>query len=256
MKRLVIRADDLGYTPGVNAGIAHAVAAGTVTAVEVMVTMPSAEDGLALVRDAGVSLDLHVNVSNGRPACPPSEVPSLVGTGGAFLPSSDHRAATREGRDLAALDDALREVRAQLDLFRSLVGRDPSCMGAHAVSSANVNAAIARVASEEGIRLFPLGPSAGGAVIGSTEVTVLPMLSSRPVRGYEEMLGAWLSLVESLQDDRTYVAVSHPGYVDAPLLASSSLTTNRAFEAEVLASAELSRALVDGGVELTGFSAL
>lgn len=256
MKRLIIRADDLGYTPGVNAGIAHAVAAGTVTAVEVMVTMPSAEDGLALVRDAGVSLDLHVNVSNGRPACPPSEVPSLVGAGGAFRTSSEYRAAAHEGRDLAAPDDALREVRAQLERFRSLVGRDPDCMGAHAVSSANVNAAIARVASEEGIRLFPLCLSAGGAVIGTTEVTVLPMLSSRPVGGYEEMLEAWLSSVAGLEEDRTYVAVSHPGYVDAPLLASSSLTTNRAFEAEVLASAELARALADGGVELTGFSAL
>ena len=41
MKRLLIRADDLGYSEGINCGIAAAVAAGLVRSVGVMTNMPA-----------------------------------------------------------------------------------------------------------------------------------------------------------------------------------------------------------------------
>lgn len=47
MKRLLLRADDLGYSDGVNCGIAAAVQAGLIRSVGVMTNMPLAESGLA-----------------------------------------------------------------------------------------------------------------------------------------------------------------------------------------------------------------
>ncbi|HIW08191.1 MAG TPA: ChbG/HpnK family deacetylase, partial [Candidatus Faecalibacterium intestinigallinarum] len=49
MKRLLIRADDLGYSEGINCGIAAAVAAGLVRSVGVMTNMPAAVHGLGLL---------------------------------------------------------------------------------------------------------------------------------------------------------------------------------------------------------------
>ena len=46
MKRLLIRADDLGYSEGINCGIAAAVAAVLVRSVGVMTNMPAAVHGL------------------------------------------------------------------------------------------------------------------------------------------------------------------------------------------------------------------
>ena len=49
MKYLLIRADDLGYSEGVNYGIAATVAAGLVRSVGVMTNMPAAVHGLGLL---------------------------------------------------------------------------------------------------------------------------------------------------------------------------------------------------------------
>ena len=50
MKQLLIRADDLGYSDGVNYGIAKAVNKGVVKSVGVMTNMPTAMDGLKLLK--------------------------------------------------------------------------------------------------------------------------------------------------------------------------------------------------------------
>ena len=56
MKRLLIRADDLGYSQGVNCGIAATVAAGLVRSVGVMTNMPDAVHGLGLLAGLGMTL--------------------------------------------------------------------------------------------------------------------------------------------------------------------------------------------------------
>ena len=50
MKQLLIRADDLGYSDGVNYGIAKAVNKGVVKSVGVMTNMPTAMDGLKIIK--------------------------------------------------------------------------------------------------------------------------------------------------------------------------------------------------------------
>ena len=53
MKRLLIRADDLGYSDGVNCGIARSVNDGIIRSVGVMVNMPEVKNGLRMLQADG-----------------------------------------------------------------------------------------------------------------------------------------------------------------------------------------------------------
>ena len=70
MKYLLIRADDLGYSEGVNYGIAATVAAGLVRSVGVMTNMPAAVHGLGLLHGHSLCLGQHTNICVGQPHRP------------------------------------------------------------------------------------------------------------------------------------------------------------------------------------------
>lgn len=65
MKRILIRADDLGYSEGVNYGIAKAVCEGIIRSVGVMPNMPAAEHGLNLLKDVPVCYGQHNGATRG-----------------------------------------------------------------------------------------------------------------------------------------------------------------------------------------------
>lgn len=68
MKRLIVNADDLGYSEGVNRGILEAHARGIVTSASLMVDRPAAAHGVELARRAPrLSVGLHA-VLDGVPA--------------------------------------------------------------------------------------------------------------------------------------------------------------------------------------------
>ena len=106
MKRLLIRADDLVYSEGINCGIAAAVAAGLVRSVGVMTNMPAAVHGLGLLYGRQLCLGQHTNICVGRPLTDPARIPSLCTPEGEFKPSRAYREAAKEGRDFVVLDEA------------------------------------------------------------------------------------------------------------------------------------------------------
>ena len=67
MSRLVVNADDLGYTEEVNRGILEAHERGIVTSTSLMVDGPAAEDGVARARGARLSVGLHAVLDGVRP---------------------------------------------------------------------------------------------------------------------------------------------------------------------------------------------
>lgn len=80
MKRLLIRADDLGYSEGINCGIAAAVAAGLVRSVGVMTICPQLSTAGA-VYGRQLCLGQHTNICVGRPLTDPARIPSLCYAG-------------------------------------------------------------------------------------------------------------------------------------------------------------------------------
>lgn len=56
MKKMMIRADDLGYSEAVNYGIEKSVKCGIINNVGFMVNMEASEHGYNLIKDCDVSL--------------------------------------------------------------------------------------------------------------------------------------------------------------------------------------------------------
>jgi chitin disaccharide deacetylase len=119
VRALVINADDLGLTPGVNRGIFDACRRGVLTSASLMATAPAAGDAIAGLRDVPeLGVGCHLTLVDGRPALPPREIPSLTGADGRFRHSWKPFIAACLARRVS-LDEVERELAAQIERLRS-----------------------------------------------------------------------------------------------------------------------------------------
>jgi len=127
MKRLIVTADDLGWSPPVSAGIRAAWERGVITSVSVLMTGDDVEEAAEWIQtQADISVGLHLAYVQGRPCSAPTDVPSLVDSEGRF-PASVLRLLT-QNPDPA---DLARESEAQMQRFLSLVKRPPAFVNTH-----------------------------------------------------------------------------------------------------------------------------
>jgi predicted glycoside hydrolase/deacetylase ChbG (UPF0249 family) len=113
VRELVVNADDLGLSPGVNRGIAHAHLEGIVTSTSLMVRQPAAEHAAEMVQElTSLGVGLHVDLAEW--VAEPSGWRTLY----AFVDESDELAVAEE-------------VERQLLLFETLVGRSPDHLDSH-----------------------------------------------------------------------------------------------------------------------------
>ena len=138
MKQLLIRADDLGYSDGVNYGIAKAVNKGVVKSVGVMTNMPTAMDGLKLLKKENVCLGQHTNICVGKPITDPALIPTLCKEDGCFKTSKEYRKSKTEGIDFVNLDEVVMEIEAQYKKFIELTGKRPEYFEGHEIGRAHV----------------------------------------------------------------------------------------------------------------------
>jgi chitin disaccharide deacetylase len=122
MRRLIVNADDFGLTPQVSAGILTAHRHGIVSSTTALVTARIADDSARALRDSGLGVGLHVNLTLGRPL---SGGRSLVDAKGSFVRDVHHVAAHADGRDVE------REVSAQIERFTTLMRRRPTHLDTH-----------------------------------------------------------------------------------------------------------------------------
>ena len=93
MNKLLVRADDLGYSEAFNYGLARAVKSGIVRCVGVMPNMEWAEHGVNLLKDTDVIFTVHANICQGKPITDPKLIPSLVDDNGIFKDKEIYRSA-------------------------------------------------------------------------------------------------------------------------------------------------------------------
>ncbi|OUP09727.1 ChbG/HpnK family deacetylase [Collinsella sp. An2] len=254
MKRLLLRADDLGYSDGVNCGIAAAVGAGLIRTVGVMTNMPTAESGLARLRGEDLCLGQHTNICTGRPLVDPALIPSIVTGDGAFKPSSAYRAAARDGEDFVILDEVVLEIEAQLQRFVELVGRDPDYFEGHAVASPTFFKGLEVVAERHGLPLFPFASPGRSVRFRSTAVT---SFVPEDFAAYEaDPFAALREAVSSAPEAGCQLMVFHPGYIDAYLMDHSSMTVPRIRETAMLRDPAVAAWLVSQDLELVTYNDL
>jgi predicted glycoside hydrolase/deacetylase ChbG (UPF0249 family) len=110
---LIVNADDLGYSPGVNGAILDLYQAGRLSCTSAIVNLPHSDAGLAAARAAELPTGVHLNLTRGRPCLPPDQVPSLVTPAGPFYPSPAFFVRAYAG--LVRPSEVEAECRAQID---------------------------------------------------------------------------------------------------------------------------------------------
>jgi predicted glycoside hydrolase/deacetylase ChbG (UPF0249 family) len=249
---LIVNADDLGRTRGINAGVFQAHRQGIVTSATLMVAYPAAAEAAAeLTAYPDLGVGLHVAMTGGPPLLPPERLPSLVDANGRLPRTRD---------DLAALDHAIvaaevaAEVRAQFDRFRQLTGRLPTHLDGHHHSHRvpAVLDAVVELALEHGLPVRDAGQGIRHRLEQAGLITTGRFVDR--FYGDEVRLDALLEILGELDPGSTEV-MCHPGVVDDEL-ADSTYTVEREREIELLMHPEVVQAANRPGVRLVHWGAL
>ena len=248
MNKLLVRADDLGYSEAFNYGLARAVKSGIVRCVGVMPNMEWAEHGVNLLKDTDVIFTVHANICQGKPITDPKLVPSLVDENGVFKDKSLYREAKE---DFVVLEKVILEVEAQYLRLVELTGKKPYMVEAHAVPSNNFNKALGIVAEKYGVQSMKFGPK--GAMIGNTYLK-FSMDSGNP--DYNPFESFKKAASQPMDEDEAALMVLHPGFVDEYVLTTSYITTQRALEVAMAINPEVPKWCEENGVKLMTYADL
>lgn len=83
--KLIVNADDFGYSPGQNQGIIKAHAEGIVTSTTCLANAPYLENALSLAKNhPDLGIGVHLVLDMGTPILPREMIPSLVAPDGSF----------------------------------------------------------------------------------------------------------------------------------------------------------------------------
>jgi len=119
LRRLVVNADDLGLTVGVNNGIFDAHDHGVLTSASVFANARATADAIArALRRPSLGVGCHLTLVDGRPTLPSARVPSLIEDDGRFRQSwKPFIVSCLLGR--ISLLEVEQELTAQIDRIRS-----------------------------------------------------------------------------------------------------------------------------------------
>jgi len=249
MKRLIVNADDLGRTRGINAGIRAAHERGVVTSATLMVAYSAAQEVAVLASACpGLGVGLHVALTGGPPVSPPEQIPSLVDAQGR-LP------AKPEGLEGVEAEDVMREARAQLARFVALLGRQPTHFDSHHHSHRLplVWDAVVALAREIGRPVRLASPEMGEALRGSGVVTTERF--EEGFFGETATVATLLTILESLPEGSTEL-MCHPAEVDEELRASSGYAQPRTAELRALTDPRVREACRGLDIQLIHFGQL
>ena len=118
--RLIINADDFGFTKSINKAIINCVKFGTISSTTVMVNMPYCDDVIELLKFNYVGIGLHFNLTQGKCICDPMQVSTLVKEDGYFYNVTELKSRISKG--LISKEHIQKELKAQIMKLRNLIG--------------------------------------------------------------------------------------------------------------------------------------
>ncbi len=278
---LIVNADDFGRSQGVNRGILKAHKEGIVTSTSFMVNQPFAEEGASILREtSSLGAGVHLVFSAGKPVLPPEKVPTLVDSRGFFFPQEVLLMKAEE----ISPDELKAEFKAQIERFRTLVGREPDHLDCHHFVHVHPHffAVYVEVARETGLPIrnpLPRDPQETAFILKTLpsslkdlpqEIALAILEADRKlassVPSPDRFIGSFfgeeavtlenlLSILESVGEGVTEL-MCHPAYVDEELLSSSAYAFPREKELELLCHPQVRRKVEELGIELVTFSIL
>jgi chitin disaccharide deacetylase len=243
MTKLVINADDFGYSKGVNLGIIEAYKHGVVSSATMMVNMPGAAHAAALaLAHPGLGVGIHLVLDCGYPVH--SNVPSLVDETGQFY-------KMEELLEKADPRDIEKELHAQIEKFFSF-GLTPTHLdGHHHVHGQEKIFPMVQLLAKE-YRL-PIRKVSGDANHPSNQFLPTTQAFFYEFYGNELTPTSLIDLVKKSTSFDTAEIMCHPAYIDEEVLTGSSYNVQRARELAILIDPEVKRVVEENHIELVTY---
>lgn len=260
MKKLIMRADDVGYTPAYNLGTFDAIDKGVITTADVMFDVPGTQEALeALKERPWISIGWHPHFW-GKPILNPSEVPSMVNEEGKFKYRHDQGL-----KKTSKFDEVYKESKAQMALCYSILGRFPDTTWIKDDGS-EFEAARKQICDEYGIVYnFADKPDREGNLVPALDKwqSLNIYMPNQPATVYKTCYAENYSdrmaynPVKYFTDDEdgllaheTVLTAWHPGYLDSYIMNESSLHEGRPMDAAAMMDPDLKKWIIANKIEL------
>jgi len=286
MRNLIVNADDLGWTQGVNRGIADAHRNGIVTSTSLLANGWAFEEGVqTALQLPRLGVGVHLNLSDGKPVVSAGEVKSLLDENGHFSGGPETLLFRLTAKTLATKEVEV-EWNAQIEKVRAAGIRPTHLDGhKHVQMLPGLFAIALRLAKKHGIEAVRVSHEAsslraaltsGGEPAGVTlkqgvQARGLKLLA-RDAREMAEHAGIATTeyfcgiaqtgvltkkgvqqMLASLPEGTTEL-MCHPGYADAELEKSATrLQKSRQTELEILTDNEIRKSIAALGIRLINY---
>lgn len=281
MPRLVINADDFGYTRGVNRAILECMRAGTVTSTTLMASSREFDDAVASATHRDLNVGCHVMLVDGTPILPTGRLKHLTNDGtfissatefarvaltGGIAEEEIHAEATAQFKKLRAAGveithfDTHKHTHMFPAVFRPLLAAAKE-MGVRAVRNPFEPFSIHWITSPE---LWMRGAQTTSMLhFRSSFLTAVAEAGLKTTDGTVGIAvtgrldSAWLRRIVQGLPEGTWELVCHPGYLDEDLAkAETRLQESREIERQALTSDEFRCFLQEEKVELISYADL
>jgi chitin disaccharide deacetylase len=287
VRNLIVNADDLGWTEGVNRGIVEAHRKGLVTSTTLLANGRAFDSGIEAAREnPGLGIGVHLNLSDGPPTAPADQVPSLLNAAGELDGGPESLLLRIASRSLR-WEEVEREWDAQIRRIRE-AGISPTHLDGHkhVHMLPGLFELALRLAKKHGIRAIRVAHeesslrSALSAGASQDAVVVLKQgvqarglkLLTRDARGLADREGITTSeyfcgiaqtgqltregieeFLEKLPDGTTEL-MCHPGYVDEELRKTATrLQDSRKTELDILTDPQVRKIVAKRGIRLINY---
>jgi predicted glycoside hydrolase/deacetylase ChbG (UPF0249 family) len=239
--KLIVNADDFGYSRGVNFGIIDAYQKGVLTSATMMVNMPGFEHAVELAkRNPGLGVGIHLVLTCGVPVLP--ELPSLTDEIGQF----------RKLRGIfhyASAEEIEKEFVAQIERFLAS-GLKPTHLDSHHHVHAHelVLPIVLRLAERYRLPVRRISNLPEHAAVYQSVRTTEVFFAD--FYGDAVTFETWERLLKAGMAYDTVEIMCHPAYLDESLLAGSSYARPRAKELAILTNERTIRAVAQADCKL------
>ena len=230
--KLIINADDFGYTKGVTEGIIYGYKNGIIRSTTVLTNMPYIAYGAELIEDLpDLGMGVHLTLTLGKSL---TGAPSLTLNNGYFK----NKKQFYETLDQIKPEEVYEEFKAQIEKFIDIFHKKPDHLDSHhSVHDAKGMLPISEKLAKE---------------------YALPMRRYSDftfVTGFYDQTAtveALISLLASHKEENIEI-MTHPGYCDLELYRSSSYHTARVKELDVLCDKQLIKFIEQHHIQLTNY---
>ncbi|MCL6570387.1 MAG: chitin disaccharide deacetylase [Bacillus sp. (in: Bacteria)] len=230
MKKLIINADDFGYSRGVNFGIIDSHQLGVLTSTTFMSNMPGTVQAAELAKQfPTLGVGVHLVLTCGRPLLNTHR--TIVDVNGNFRNLSFYK-----GAFTVDYDEVYIEWKAQIEKFLSF-GLEPTHLDSHhhTNSFGDIPEVFLSLAKEYGL---PVRNN-----MGETIYNKLTLNNIKTTDSFSYLIETALKDNEALdklfENHNSVEVMAHPAYLDKELLSSSTFTYPRVDEVEFLTNQDI-----------------